>query len=294
MNSGFLLLDKPSGFTSFDLIRDLRKKSGLRKIGHTGTLDPFATGLSILCLGKTTRLSSFLLGQNKVYQAEIELGRKTDTGDVTGEMIAEKEIPSLSSETVSHAAREMLNLRLQLPPRYSAVKVSGKPAYKMARKGESFSLQEKNIRIYSFEISAIVDNIISYRAEVSKGTYIRTLSETFAETLGTVAYTRALRRLAIGRLSVSEAVPPAEITSENWQSHLKPISSVLGDYPHLLLNPEECESFLHGRRIVRDKEETEGEFLVYGVAGDIKKDNPECLGWGILRDRVLSPKIVLV
>lgn len=287
INSGFILLDKPENWSTFDLIRDLRKKISMRKLGHTGTLDPFATGLVVLCLGKATRLSSLLLDQDKEYLVEMELGSRTDTGDISGVTIEKKDIPPLSDRMISDAVDEIKNITVQTPPRYSAIKIKGKPAYKLAREGKEFDLAERMVKIHSFEISSFQSNIIIYRTRVSKGTYIRTLSETFAGLLGSIAYTRTLRRTSIGNINVGQAVRPEEINETNWQEYLIPINTILQDYPHINLSGEQIALFFNGNKILLPPADYPSEVLVFNAS-----DKNECIGWGIMKERVLYPRKV--
>lgn len=312
--SGFLLVNKPENWTTFTLIRDLRKKSGFRKIGHTGTLDPFATGLVILCVGNTTRLSDLVTGQDKEYLVEIELGKKSDTGDSTGSIIEEKGIPSLNDSKIAKAAESMLEIESQVPPRFSAIKINGQPAYKRARKGEDFRLQPRKITVHSFSISSCSDKRIVYRTRVSKGTYIRTLTEVFAERLGTVAFTSSLCRTAIGRISLEAAVSPADYHQENWQEYLKPIREILSDYQTVNLSRKQACHFLNGKSVNLSLLNAFGGHLVFigqdiinslpedGETEDKAAEEPEsyivpkendCLGWGIVDKGILYPKIVI-
>jgi tRNA pseudouridine55 synthase len=293
VNCGFLLLDKPETWTTFDLIRDLRKKSRLKKFGHMGTLDPFATGLVIVALDKATRLTPLLIGKDKEYLVEIELGTRTDTGDNTGEVVESRMMKPLSKDLLELTAREMLDIREQIPPLYSAVKVSGKPAYKLARAGESAELKKREIKIHSFEILEANDKEIRYRTKVSKGTYIRTLSETFAEKLGTVAFTKKLRRLAIGESRVTAAVRPEKIDQDNWLDNILPVEDILSDIPRIFLTREEALSFQHGNRIMTSALPPGDNVLVFSWDNDFSGQK-QLLGWGVFKDKILYPRRVLI
>lgn len=247
--SGFFFLDKPENCSSFDLIRDLRKKTNYKKFGHTGTLDPFASGLVVVCLNKATKLSSLIINSDKEYLVKIKLGSKTDTGDRDGQTVEKKEIPAISSQLMKKAVNNVLKLKTQVPPQFSAKKINGKAAYKYARDGRKVDIPEKEIEIKKFQIILCQQDEIVYRTIVSKGTYIRTLSETFAEFLDTVAYTSDLRRLSIGNLTVKEAVKPEIITADNWKDRLRPISSIKWEYPELSLQHQESEEFKNGSPI---------------------------------------------
>lgn len=291
MTSGFIILDKPRDWTTFDLVRDLRKKSGVKKIGHTGTLDPFATGLVILCIGSATRLSSLLLSEDKGYVATIKLGTKTDTGDITGQVIEEKSVKPLNYQLIEQSVEQMLNLESQKPPQYSAVKIDGRPAYKYARKGETVDLAERKIKVFDFKVSSFNDDSITYQTTVSKGTYIRVLSETFAETLGTVAHTTELRRISVGNIKVNQAVSPTSITSNNWTEHLSPVEEILSDYPKLHLKQPEVTPFLHGQQLQIQTDLTPtDEILIF----DSNQPAPRFLGTGSLSENKLQPTRVLI
>ncbi|MCF7919105.1 MAG: tRNA pseudouridine(55) synthase TruB [Candidatus Cloacimonetes bacterium] len=247
-NSGFLLIDKPEGITSFQVISQLRKITGIRKIGHTGTLDPFATGLLPLCIGNTTRLASFLSDSSKTYQAILKLGIKTDTGDITGQITETAPLMEFSEAQIASAVIEILKLQQQIPPAYSAIKLDGKRAYELARKGEEVNLASRPIHIHSFRIVSSAPPFINYEAAVSKGTYIRVLSETFAALLGNLATTCELRRTEIGNLNITQSVKLADLTSANWKKFLLSPAEVL-TLPRLKLTGAEEIKFSHGIKL---------------------------------------------
>ena len=201
---GVFLINKPVGITSFDVIRKLRKITNIRKMGHSGTLDPFAEGLLPVLAGKATRIANFLLADKKEYWVRARLGLKTETGDITGKIVAEQSFPEISESKILQTAQEMLTLKTQKPPKYSAKKIAGKKAYELARQNISFELAEQKIKIFSFEIKEIQLPFIVYRTTVSKGVYIRALSETFAEKLGTIGTTSELRRTKVGNPSIEK------------------------------------------------------------------------------------------
>ncbi len=304
--SGFFILDKPENCSSFDLIRELRKKTNYRKFGHTGTLDPFASGLVVLCLNKATKLSSLIINSDKEYLVKIKLGSKTDTGDRDGQIIATKQVPPITSELIEEAVRNILQIRSQVPPQYSAKKISGQAAYKYARNGQTVNIPAKEIEIKKFQVILCSDSEIVYRTNVSKGTYIRTLSESFAELLGTVAYTTDLRRLSVGNLNIKEAVDPNQITTDNWKDYLRPIDSIDWEFPALLLQREEAKCFRNGSPIkiktVKylmseiDNEQSSLELnlpkiIVYKPsAADGEND---CIGVATVENGVIFPKRVL-
>jgi tRNA pseudouridine55 synthase len=311
--SGFVFFDKPAGWTSFDLIRYLRRVSGIKKIGHTGTLDPFATGLVVLCVNNTTRLSSFLMGKEKEYFAKVVLDCHSNTGDSEGVITPGDNTVAISDSLINHAAEKMLSVTEQVPPQYSAVKIAGKPAYVYARKGQLTNINARPIKVYDFSVcESDIDNdgerSILYRAKVSKGTYIRVLSETFARFLGTVGYTKELRRTRIGRISVEDAVDPDSVTPENWQQFLKPVQDVFIDEPKIFIDKGESLVFMSGGAVTLKNlsmETTAEDVFVYSeqdqpsnIIGDaeaVRSFNQEIrfLGIGRLANNILKPNKVM-
>lgn len=203
--SNILLIDKPKGITSFDVIRILRKKIGIRKMGHSGTLDPLATGLMLIGIGDGTKKLTELIGLPKTYEAEILLGNKTDTGDVTGKIIEEKPVPVLDSNEVLKVVENFVGTHNLTVPMYSAIKKDGKPLYAYARKGEVVEAPVKEMNVIRVMLISQNANILKVFFEVSSGTYIRTLAELLAERLGTVGTIANLRRLSIGMYNVVDA-----------------------------------------------------------------------------------------
>ncbi|MBN1949227.1 MAG: tRNA pseudouridine(55) synthase TruB, partial [Candidatus Cloacimonetes bacterium] len=202
---GVLLIDKPTGISSFAVVRQLRKITGIRKIGHAGTLDPFASGLLVMCLGFATRIAGRLLLDDKTYVVKMKLGTSTDTGDLTGEIIDSAEPPVLTEEKLTETASAILRIREQTPPRYSAVKVGGRRAYQLARNNQEFTLLPRSVEIKNFSFTGWEAGVLEYVTTVSKGTYIRVLSETIAGLLGTRGVTTYLRRIQAGCFRVEDA-----------------------------------------------------------------------------------------
>lgn len=203
--SEIILIDKPKGITSFDVIRILRRKMGIRKMGHSGTLDPLATGLLIIGVGEGTKKLSKLVGLPKTYEAEILFGIKTDTGDVTGKTIEEKDASNLDTETVKKALDDIIGFHNLPVPAYSAIKKNGKPLYAYARQGNKIEPPLKKMEVKNARLIKLDGKNLHVYFDVSSGTYIRTLAEFLAERLGTVGTIKNLRRLSIGPYSVSDA-----------------------------------------------------------------------------------------
>jgi len=283
---GVLLIDKPAGITSFDVIRKLRKITNIRKIGHTGTLDPFADGLLPVCVGKATKIVKYLSDKDKEYLVKIRLGKRTDTGDIDGKLIAEKTVPDLNLEKITGIIPEMLALKEQIPSRFSAIKINGKRAYELARQNKEIDIETRPIRIFSFEISKLELPDISYKTKVSKGTYIRVLSETYAEKLGTIAYTTELRRTMIGILKIEDAISLDKITTGNWLEYLKPLPEILSDFPKIELDSNKILDFKNGKFISYQKDDEKDVMVI--------DENQNCLGFADMIKGNLKPKIVMI
>jgi len=207
MEGKLLFIDKPKGITSFDVIRILRKKLDVRKMGHAGTLDPMASGLLIIAIGDATKELTKLIGLPKTYEAEVLLGKKTDSADLEGKVIEERPVPPLSREIVEKVLEEMSG-EIELPvPIYSAIKKAGKPLYKYARKGEAVEAPVKVMKVMNYELMGLEENVIKVKWEVGSGTYIRSLAEELGKRLGTVAVLQNLRRTKIGDYKIEDAQP---------------------------------------------------------------------------------------
>ncbi|MEI6790474.1 MAG: tRNA pseudouridine(55) synthase TruB, partial [Myxococcaceae bacterium] len=207
IHEGILLVDKPKGFTSFDIVAQTRRSFKTKAVGHTGTLDPFATGLLVLLLGRYTRLCEHITAQDKTYEAEICFGIGTDTDDCEGQVIATGDTSHLTPELINTALESFLGDQLQVPPQYSAISIGGERAYKKARRGEHIELPARPILVY--EISPISTQLplVSIRLHVSKGTYIRAIARDLGAKLGVPAHLTNLRRTASGSYDVSECSP---------------------------------------------------------------------------------------
>ncbi|OHE71369.1 MAG: tRNA pseudouridine(55) synthase TruB [Verrucomicrobia bacterium GWC2_42_7] len=203
---GILLIDKPSGCTSHDVVDCIRRKLKMRQIGHAGTLDPIATGLLILLIGKATKVSQYLVTLDKIYEGTLKLGQTTDSHDSEGECIEQKEIPDLSKEKILETMKSFLGNQQQIPPMFSAKKVNGTPLYKLARKGQQIERESHAIHIASFDLTAMDLPQISFSVACSKGTYVRTIAHDFGQKLGCGAHLIQLRRVASGHFHISKAL----------------------------------------------------------------------------------------
>ena len=241
MLSGSLLINKEIGLTSRQEVNNVSRKLNEKKAGHIGTLDPFADGLLIVLLGSSTKISPFLEVMDKTYLATLKLGTKTNTGDLTGEVVETKEIPSLSKDKISAVLHSFFGKSSQIPPLFSALKVNGQEMYKYARKGIEIERKPREIEVFEINLVSFENDEITFIAKVSKGTYIRTLGEDIAERLGTVGHLTRLTRIAIGPYSLKDAKKSSEVTEadllpiEKMLSHIKTFE-VEGDLAKKALN----------------------------------------------------------
>ena len=210
---GVILIDKEGGRTSFDVVRQVRRFSGIKKVGHAGTLDPFATGLLIVMLGEGTKLSSYLTAGEKTYQATMRLGVETDTLDLTGEIVKRSEVPELGPRLLRQAALEFVGEIEQVPPQFSAVNYNGRRAYSFAREGIRVDLQKRKVRIRSLEITSVNLPDVAISVACSSGTYIRSLAADLGRRLGPGAHLTSLRRLKSGTFDVRDALALKKLES---------------------------------------------------------------------------------
>lgn len=207
-SEGFLLVDKPAGISSHDVVARVRRARGGIRAGHTGTLDPFATGLLLVALGRATRLIRFVPSEPKVYQAVIAFGRETDTDDVTGNEVGQGPLPA--DDVVREAIPRLTGTLLQVPPAFSARHVGGRRAYEVARTGRQPDLAPTPVTVHSWEIEALGGGTLHATVTCGSGTYVRSLARDLGRLCGTVAHLASLRRTRIGPFEVSAAVPPDE------------------------------------------------------------------------------------
>ncbi|RME96623.1 MAG: tRNA pseudouridine(55) synthase TruB [Verrucomicrobia bacterium] len=208
---GALLVDKPVGLTSHDVVARVRRHLKIKKVGHCGTLDPNATGLLVVVLGKATKLSEKLMGADKAYEGTIRLGVSTTSYDADGEVTQTREVPPLTLEQLNEAAREFLGDQMQAPPMVSAAKVGGVPLYKLARKGVEVERKPRLIHVYDWTFTAYEPPVGTFRIACTKGTYVRSLAHELGEKLGCGAHLATLRRTAVGEFTVDRATPLDEL-----------------------------------------------------------------------------------
>lgn len=234
MTTGFLLINKPVGPTSHDIVDAVRRVSGIKKVGHAGTLDPFASGLLIVGVGAATKSLAKLVGLDKTYEAMFVLGATSDTDDRTGKI----EYKNPKSKTMRKTEMEIRkamepfigNIR-QIPPAYAAIKIGGKKMYEEARKGKPLTAQARNVTIHRFELQKFELPRLFVNIHCSSGTYIRAIARDLGQALGVGGYVEELRRTAIGLFFVSESVPISALSRENWTEFLHPVETILDRLP---------------------------------------------------------------
>lgn len=250
--SGVLVIDKPVGLTSHDVVQVIRKGTNIRRAGHTGTLDPRASGVLVVLVGPAVRLSEYVSASDKRYQAIIRLGATTDTFDEDGSVLTSSPV-EISEEQFENALKQFIGEIEQVPPPYSAVKVNGKKAYEMAREGEEVELAPRIINVYNLELlewappEAVID------VYCSSGTYVRSLANDLGKVLGCGAHLVGLRRTKSGRFTLRDAVPLRKLRDAfdqgNWYQYLIPAAEALSDWPAIELNSEQLDAIRHGNRI---------------------------------------------
>ena len=253
MTSGILLIDKPEGVTSFEVVRRARRALGIRKIGHLGTLDPMATGLLPLCLLEATKLVPFLMPEPKVYRATVRLGVATDTQDATGAVVARCETLPAPAQ-IYQAAAAFMGKVTQVPPMYSALHCQGERAYRRARRGETVDLPPRTVTIYELTVDEVALPEFTMTVKCSQGTYVRTLAKDLGDALGCGAHLTALRRLAVGALRVEEALPLtalAELSREELEQRIIPISRCLPGMRPVEVGLAEARQLRQGQILVR-------------------------------------------
>jgi tRNA pseudouridine55 synthase len=242
-----VLVDKPAGVTSHDVVQQVRRKVGIRAAGHTGTLDPFATGLLVVLIGRATRLARFVEAQPKTYLATARLGVRTTTDDLTGRVVGSPDSGVMPAEArVCETLAGFLGAQLQQPPQYSAKRVAGERSYQKARRGETVELADVSVTVHRIELVSYEPPELSFRAMVSAGTYIRAIARDLGDRLGVGAHLTSLRREAIGSLGVDDAVPLDQVSS----SVVLPVGRVLRDMPRIDLDDAGRRDVIHGRAVV--------------------------------------------
>ena len=265
--SGVLLFDKPPGLTSNAALQKVKCLFQADKAGHTGTLDPLATGLLPVCLGEATKFSQGLLDSGKIYQAVVKLGETTSTGDAEGEILSSQAV-NVSRARVEKALNRLQGSVSQIPPMYSALKHRGKPLYAYAREGKQVERSPRKVHIETLRLDNITGQEIKITIHCSKGTYVRVVAEDLGEMLGCGAYLKALRRIGVGPFHLNEALTLPQLEAMNVEQRdasLLPVDSLLRALPKILLEDENSRNFLQGNAISQAASSTSGMARIYNM-----------------------------
>lgn len=289
---GILIINKPKGYTSQDVVSKVKKILNVKKVGHTGTLDPLATGVLPIMIGNYTKLSKYLIEHDKTYLARIKLGEKRDTGDEEGKIIETREVlqDNLDKEKIENVLKSFCGRQKQIPPMYSAIKVNGKKLYEYAREGKKVEIPEREIEIYNIKLKNINSEKkeIEFEVNCSKGTYIRVLCENIAECLGTIGYMSFLKRIRVDRFVINKAITLEELekNSDNkvfLEENLINMDEIFKELPYIVLNNRKKELFLNG--VMLTFEEKDGLYNIY--------NNEIYLGTGIIKNNLLKRDVII-
>lgn len=287
---GIIIINKEKNYTSNDVV-NIVKKITKSKVGHTGTLDPNATGVLPLLIGNATKISKYLINHDKEYEVVLQLGIRTETADVEGKVIEEKEVTAemLNKDNIEEKLQQFIGKQEQIPPIYSAIKVNGKKLYEYARRGQEVELKPRQIEIYSIQLLSIneKEKQISFKVKCSKGTYIRSLCEDISKKLGTVGYMKELNRLQVGELYIKDAVTISEMKEKIEAGNLESIitiEEIFKNNPQIQLEQEQIEPYINGVKINTKK--TNGVYRIYKPDGTF-------IGLGIVENSKLKRDLVI-
>ena len=277
---GILIINKPQGYTSHDIVNIVKKALNTPKVGHTGTLDPNATGVLPILIGKATKVSKYLIEHNKTYVAELALGEKSSTGDTEGEIIEKKEVPLLNEEQIKQVLKSFEGKQMQTPPIYSSIKINGKKAYEYARKGQNIQLEPRPIEIMKISFIKFENNVLKYEVQCSKGTYIRVLCEDIAERLWTVGLMKNLCRTRVNEFDIEDSCKIEQIAKEKIIS----IEKVCNIKPKIELDDKTKEKFLNGVKLNFNMEN--GVYRIY--------NKKIFLGLGVINNNILKRDVIII
>ena len=284
--NGIIVINKPKDYTSHDVVAKVKKILNIKKVGHTGTLDPNATGILPLLLNQGTKLSKYLIEHDKEYEVTLKLGIKTDTLDGEGNIIEKQEIKWEELQNIEEVLNSFVGKQEQIPPMYSAIKVNGKKLYEYARNGQTVEIKPRKIEIYKIELQNVSkkENEVNFKVSCSKGTYIRSLCEDVAIKLGTIGYMKELNRTKVGRFDIENSITIEELENnkENIEEKIITMEKLFEEYPRINLKEEQLEKFLNGVKINIKLED--GIYNIY---------EKEYIGLGIVKDNRLKRDIVL-
>ena len=284
--NGIVIINKSKGYTSHDIVAKVKKITG-EKVGHTGTLDPLATGVLPLLIGKGTLCSKYLMNHDKTYKVLLKLGIKKSTGDEEGEILQEKNVNEnlLEEQNIKKVLNSFLGEQEQIPPIYSAIKVNGKKLYEYARKGQEVEIHPRKITIYDIQLLKIdkENKEIQFEVSCSKGTYIRSLCEDIAKKIGTVGYMKELQRTKVGDFKIEQSVLTEDLKKETIEEHIITIEDLFQDMKNIELNERKLQLFLNGVKLSVDLKD--GIYKIY--------NNQQFIGIGMVKDKLLKRDIII-
>ena len=290
--NGIIIIYKTKGWTSHDIVAKVKKLTQ-EKVGHTGTLDPLATGVLPLLIGKGTLCSKYLINHDKKYKVTLKLGKKTSTGDEEGEIIEEQNINEqiLEQTNIEETLKKFIGEQEQIPPIYSAIKVKGKKLYEYARNNQEVKIEPRKITIYEINLLKIdkTNNEIQFEVKCSKGTYIRSLCEDIAKALGTVGYMKELERTEVGdfkleqSISIDDLISISESDKNKIEEKIIGIEELFNNLENIELNKRKLQLFLNGVRLTVDNKP--GLYKIYS--------NNTFIGIGIVKNQLLKRDIIL-
>ena len=273
INGGFLNIHKPAGMTSMDVIRIVRRLTGQKKVGHGGTLDPDATGVLPICIGRATRFIDRFVQGRKVYEATARFGSATDTYDASGRVTAESDASLVTRETIEAALPAFVGEITQVPPMYSAVMVKGVRLYKLARAGKEVEREARDVVVYGIDINSWESPVLGLRIECGSGFYARSVIHDLGLSLDNTAHLTKLVRSRVGRFDLDDAVTLGELErltdAGNWESHLYPIDTALTDLPAVIVDPIQEEAIGFGKPV------SLGASAIEGVETEVRAYNRE-------------------
>jgi tRNA pseudouridine55 synthase len=283
IENGVLNIDKPAGWTSHDVVSRARKLLKIKKIGHAGTLDPDATGVLILCIGKATKLAEYLMGMDKEYEAVMRLGETTSTQDASGEILEKKEWDGIKEEELIGCFSRFTGEIAQIPSAYSAIKIGGIPSYQRARKGEEVNIPVRKVKIFRIDYLGREGANVSLKIHCSKGTYIRTLCHDMWGVLGPGAHVSSLRRTRSGKFSVEDSISLEKLTdyveSDQMEREIYGMDEAMNGFPSILLDEADEKKTIHGTPLVL--KEGEGGALLTGSLVCLKSQSGNLVALGV-------------
>ena len=285
--NGIIVVNKPKGCTSHDVVYKVRRIVK-EKVGHTGTLDPLATGVLPLLIGKGTLCSKYLINHDKEYEVSLKLGIATDTMDTEGKVVEEKEVDDniLEKNNVEKVLNSFVGKQEQEPPMYSAIKVAGKKLYEYARRGEKVEVPKREIEIYNIELVGInkISKEIEFKVSCSKGTYIRSLCTDIAKKMGTIGYMSGLERLKVGEFSIKNSIViDDKIDKKSLEKHIITVEELFKDREEIELNSKKLMLFLNGVKLSCNN--IDGVYRIY--------NSGKFIGLGVVKNGLLKRDIVL-